>query len=111
MGLILLQIYSIHSNLSMFVGFSKIIDYIKSKANQVCLKQVKLIQDLMSICTKKINCKKIMLVPIIFGGLSVLSPSYKNCQTNDAIGMWLCLSIVHIQWTLPCITYSKSSSN
>jgi len=30
--IILSQIYSIHSNFSMFVGFSKIIDY---KANQV----------------------------------------------------------------------------
>jgi hypothetical protein len=71
----------------MFVGFFKIIDYIKSKANQVYLKQAKIIQDLMSICTKKINCKKIMLVTTIFWGFSVLSPSCKNCQTDDAIGM------------------------
>ncbi len=37
------QIYSIHSNSSMFVRIFKIIDYIKSKANQIYLKQVKII--------------------------------------------------------------------
>jgi hypothetical protein len=111
MGNILSQIYSIHSNFSMFVGFFKIIDYIKSKANQVYFKQAKIIQDLMSICYKKNNCRKIILVTTIFGGLSVLSPSCRNSQIDDAIGTWLCHSIVHIQWTLPCIWYSKSSSN
>ncbi len=37
MNIILSQLYSIHSNFSMFVGFFKIIDYIRSKANQVYL--------------------------------------------------------------------------
>jgi hypothetical protein len=50
-------------------------------------------------------------VTTIFEGLSALSPSCKNCQTNDAIDIWLHLSIVHIQWTHPNIWYSKSSSN
>jgi hypothetical protein len=65
MGIILSQIYSIHSNFSMFVEFFKIIDYIKSKANQIYLKQVRIIWDVMSIHTKKINCKKIILVTTI----------------------------------------------
>jgi hypothetical protein len=32
----------------------------KSKANQIYLKQTNLIQDVMSIHYKKINCRKIM---------------------------------------------------
>jgi hypothetical protein len=48
------QTYSIHSNSPMFVGIFKIIDYIKFKANQIYLKQVKIIQDVMSICYQKI---------------------------------------------------------
>jgi hypothetical protein len=40
MGIIWSQIYSIHSKFSIFVGIFKIIDYIKSKANQIYLKQV-----------------------------------------------------------------------
>jgi hypothetical protein len=111
MGIILLQIYYIHSNFSMFVGFSKIIDYIKSKASQVYFKRAKIKQDLTSICHQTINYRKIVLVITIFQGLNVLSPSCRNCQRDDAIGIWLCLSIVHIQWTFPCIWYSKSSSN
>jgi hypothetical protein len=47
------QIYSIHSNSPMFVGIFRIIDYIKSKANQIYLKQIKIIQDAMSIHYKK----------------------------------------------------------
>jgi hypothetical protein len=47
------QICSIHSNFSMFVGIFKIIDLIQSKTNQIDLKQVKIIQDVMSICYKK----------------------------------------------------------
>jgi hypothetical protein len=47
------QIYSIHSNSLLFVGIFKIIDYIKSKANQIYLKQVKIIQDVMSIHYQK----------------------------------------------------------
>ncbi len=31
---------------------------------------------MMSYVTKKINCKKIMLVTSIFGGLSVLLPTF-----------------------------------
>jgi len=50
MGSIWSQLYSIHSNSSMFVAIFKIIDYIKFKANQIYLKQVKIIQDVMSIC-------------------------------------------------------------
>jgi hypothetical protein len=38
----------------MFVGIFKIIDYIKSKANQIYLKQIKIIQDVMSICYQKL---------------------------------------------------------
>jgi len=33
----------------MFVDFFKIIDYMKSKANQIYLKQTKILQDVMSI--------------------------------------------------------------
>ncbi len=47
------QIYSIHSN-SSIVRIFKIIDYIKSKANQIYLKQVKIIQDVMSVHYQKI---------------------------------------------------------
>ncbi len=43
MNIIWPQIYSIHSNSSMFVRIFKIIDYIKSKANQIYSKQVKII--------------------------------------------------------------------
>ncbi len=53
MGIIWSQIYSIHSNSLMFVGIFKIIDYTKSKANQIYLKQVKIIQDMMSIHYQK----------------------------------------------------------
>ncbi len=48
------QTYSIHSNSPLFVGIFKIIDYIKFKANQIYLKQVKIIQDVMSIHYQKI---------------------------------------------------------
>ncbi len=43
MGIILSQLYSIHSKFSMFVEFFKVIDYIKSKANQISLKQARII--------------------------------------------------------------------
>ncbi len=43
------QIYSICSNFAMFIGIFKIFDQIKSKANQIYLKQVEIIQDMMSI--------------------------------------------------------------
>jgi hypothetical protein len=51
----------------LFVGFLKIIDYIKFKVNQIYLKQAKIIQDVMSIHYQKINCNKIILV-ITIGG-------------------------------------------
>jgi hypothetical protein len=54
MGIIWSQIYSIDSNSSMFVRIFKLIDKIKFKANQIYLKQVKIIQDVMSICYQKI---------------------------------------------------------
>jgi hypothetical protein len=49
MSIILSQIYSICSKSSMFIEFFKIIEYMKSKANQIYLKQTKIIQDVMSI--------------------------------------------------------------
>jgi hypothetical protein len=73
MDIIWSQIYSMHSNFSMFVGIFRIIDKMKSKANQIYLKQVKIIQDVMSICNQKINCRKIIFVITIFEGFSVLS--------------------------------------
>jgi len=51
---ILSWIYSIRSNSSMFFEFFKIINYMKSKANQKYLKQNKIkIQDVMSIHYQK----------------------------------------------------------
>jgi len=40
----------------------------KSKANQIYLKQTKKIQDVMSIHYQKFNCKKIIRVITIWGG-------------------------------------------
>ncbi len=37
----------------MFIEFFKIIDYMNSKANQIYLKQIKIIQDVMSIHYQK----------------------------------------------------------
>ncbi len=48
-SIILSQVYSIHSNSLMFIDFFKIIGYMKFKANQIYLKQAKIIQDMMSI--------------------------------------------------------------
>jgi len=73
-NIILSWIYSICSNFSMFVEFFKIIDWLKSKTNQIYLEQTKIIQDVMSIHYQKINCKKIIRVITILGGLSVFSP-------------------------------------
>jgi hypothetical protein len=73
-NIILSWIYSICSNFSMFVEFFKIIDWMKSKANQIYLEQTKIIQDVMSIHYQKINCKKIICVITILGELSVFSP-------------------------------------
>ncbi len=53
MGIILSQLYSIHSKFSMFVEFFKVIDYIKSKANQISLKQARIIWDVMFIHYQK----------------------------------------------------------
>jgi len=112
MGIILSQsqIYFIHLNFLMFVENFKIIDYIKSKVNQIYLKQTRRIQDVMHY-KKKLIIERLYLWLQFWKGLSVVSPNCKNCQTNDVIGIWLCLSIMHIQWKLPCIGYSKSSSN
>jgi len=41
MNIIWSQIYSIHSNFSMFVGIFLIINHIKSKSNQIILKTSK----------------------------------------------------------------------
>jgi hypothetical protein len=68
MGIILSQIYSIHLNFLMFVEIFKIIDYIKSKVNQIYLKQTRRIQDVMFIHYKKINYRKIILVTTILKG-------------------------------------------
>jgi len=47
----------------------------KSKANQIYLKQAKIIQDVMSIHYQKFNCKKIICVTTIVGGLMCFHPS------------------------------------
>jgi hypothetical protein len=52
----------------MFVEIFKIIDYIKSKVNQIYLKQTRRIQDVMFIHYKKINYRKIILVTTILKG-------------------------------------------
>jgi len=51
----------------------------KSKANQIYLKQAKRIQDVMSIHYWKFNCRNIICVSTILGGLSVLAP-YGRCK-------------------------------
>jgi len=57
----------------MFVEFFfKLIRW--SKANQIYLKQEKIIQNVMSIHYQKINYKKIIHVITILGGVNVFSP-------------------------------------
>jgi hypothetical protein len=46
----------------------------KFKANQIYLKQVKEIQDVMSIRYQKFKLQKIILLTTILGGFNVLSP-------------------------------------
>jgi hypothetical protein len=49
-----------------------LIDYLKSKSNPIYLKQTKIIQDVLSIVTKKTKCKNIIFVITIFEGCNVL---------------------------------------
>jgi hypothetical protein len=74
-GIIWSQIYSIHSNSSMFVGIFTIIDYIESKANQIYLKQVEIIQDVVFIHYLKIKiAERLYLWLQILGGLMCFHP-------------------------------------
>ncbi len=77
------QIYFIYSSFSMFVGFIKIINYFKYRTNKIYLKQTKIIQDVMSIRCKIINCKKIICVTPNFGDHSVHSPMTGDNQKQD----------------------------
>jgi hypothetical protein len=75
MGIILLEIYSIHSSFSMFVEVLKlVIDYINFKANKIYFLKKSIKKNLMSTCYQKFNCKNIVLVIMICGGLDVFSP-------------------------------------
>jgi hypothetical protein len=74
MSIILSWIYYIRSKSSMFIEFFKIIDWMKSKANQIYLKQAKNFKMWCPYITKKFNCRKIIHVTTILGGFSVLSP-------------------------------------
>jgi len=54
MGIIIWsQIYFIHLNFSMFIELKKKIEYIKSKANKIYLKQARIIWNVMSIHYQK----------------------------------------------------------
>jgi hypothetical protein len=66
----------------MFVGFFEIIDYIKFEANQSCILKTNQKNPRCDIhtLTKQFNCRNIIRMTIIFGGLKVLSPSKKHAQ-------------------------------
>jgi hypothetical protein len=55
------------------VEIFKIIDWIKSKANQIYLTSKNNPRCDVHMLLKKFNCRKIVLVTTIFGGLSVFS--------------------------------------
>ncbi len=65
MTIIWSQIYFICSSSSIFVEFLKIINQFNFKVNQIYLKQTKIIQDVILIHNKKIDCNKIIHVTTI----------------------------------------------